>query len=369
MNENPKILVIEDEVPLLEEVVDLLTFEGFDAIGAVNGQLGVRLAKEHKPDLILCDVLMPELDGYGVIIELQKDSTTSRTPFIFLTARAEKADFRKGMDLGADDYLTKPATREDLLSAIRSRLEKQAALTAHLDGFYALRETITRTMPHELRTPLAGIMGYADLILENLQQLERDAIGDMLQNIKSFSKRLHRLTENYLLYAQLELTRLDPEHVKEWRQYFVDHPSSPAEHIHETARRQASSAKRDADLILEISDAAIPIASEDLKKITEELLDNAFKFSDLGTPVRITAGLERDMYSICVVDQGRGMTEDQVSHIAAHVQFDRKVYEQQGAGLGLTIARSMIEMYDGSLTIQSSPGEGTSVCAAFPTLK
>lgn len=123
-----KILVIEDEESVRENLLDLLQAEDFDTIGAANGRIGLQLAVSEVPDLILCDLMLPELDGYGVLTALREEPVTATIPFIFLTARSARADFRQGMDLGADDYLTKPFTRTELLSAIDSRLTKQLVL-------------------------------------------------------------------------------------------------------------------------------------------------------------------------------------------------------------------------------------------------
>lgn len=124
-----RILVIEDERHVRENLLDLLEMEGFEVIAAEDGQLGVQLAQEQAPDLILCDVMMPKLDGYDVLRILRQNPVTVKIPLILLTAKAARADLRKGMELGADDYLTKPFTREELLGAISTRLAKQAAIT------------------------------------------------------------------------------------------------------------------------------------------------------------------------------------------------------------------------------------------------
>ncbi|MEH2069391.1 MAG: EAL domain-containing response regulator [Nostoc sp.] len=124
----PKILIIEDEESVRENILDLLEAEDFETLGAANGKIGVHLAISEVPDLILCDMIMPELDGYGVLTVLRQDPMTATIPFIFLTAKSAKSDFRQGMDLGADDYITKPFTRAELLSAIMNRLEKHATL-------------------------------------------------------------------------------------------------------------------------------------------------------------------------------------------------------------------------------------------------
>lgn len=119
-----KILVIEDEAETRDNLVLMLEMEGFKTVSAANGSLGVAMARRELPDIILCDVSMPELDGYGVLENLRADSSTVSIPFIFLTARGDKKDLRTGMNLGADDYLTKPATAEEVLSAINARLDR-----------------------------------------------------------------------------------------------------------------------------------------------------------------------------------------------------------------------------------------------------
>jgi CheY-like chemotaxis protein len=123
-----KILVIEDEPSVRANILEILELEDYHGIGAENGLIGVLWALEHIPDLIICDVMMPELDGYGVLTTLRQDPLTATIPFILLTAKADKADFRQGMELGADDYLTKPFTSDELLNSIATRFEKQVAV-------------------------------------------------------------------------------------------------------------------------------------------------------------------------------------------------------------------------------------------------
>ena len=119
-----KILVIEDEPEMRRNIITLLGYYDYLPIAVENGKLGVEMARREKPDLILCDVMMPELDGYGVLQALQADPSLAETPFIFLTAKGEKDDLRSGMNLGADDYLTKPVGNADLVGAIETRLRR-----------------------------------------------------------------------------------------------------------------------------------------------------------------------------------------------------------------------------------------------------
>lgn len=123
-----KILVIEDEQIIRENILKLLKAEGFDVTGAENGAQGLNAAVSNLPDVIICDVMMPELDGYGVLMALRSNPVTATVPFVFLTGKAERSEMRQGMELGADDYLTKPFTKAELVGAISSRLKKQEAV-------------------------------------------------------------------------------------------------------------------------------------------------------------------------------------------------------------------------------------------------
>lgn len=127
-----KILIIEDQAPMRRNVALMLELEGYKTCVAENGKVGIEIARREFPDLILCDVMMPELDGYGVIQALREDGSFDNTPFIFLTAKSDKSDVRVGMNFGADDYLSKPIVRDDLLAAVQTRLSRADALKQRL---------------------------------------------------------------------------------------------------------------------------------------------------------------------------------------------------------------------------------------------
>ncbi len=144
-----RILIIEDEPEMRRNLGMILRLEGFIPLAAENGRIGLNLAATEKPDLILCDVMMPELDGHGVLAALRADPNTEAIPFIFLTARGEKPDIRNGMNLGADDYLTKPVGKTELLAAIDSRLKRADQLAGDFnpsfDSFAPLEEKLGLT--------------------------------------------------------------------------------------------------------------------------------------------------------------------------------------------------------------------------------
>jgi CheY-like chemotaxis protein len=143
-----KILLIEDDLILRENTAELLEFSDYEVITASNGKIGLDMATNHLPDIIVCDIMMPELDGYGVLEALAKNNTTKYIPFIFLSAKTERQDVRKGMDLGADDYISKPFQEDELVSAIESRIAKAAILKDERTKIQNVQENGTE----ELRT-------------------------------------------------------------------------------------------------------------------------------------------------------------------------------------------------------------------------
>jgi len=209
-----KILVIEDEEPVLAGMSALLIAENFDVIGAENGKVGVKLAIKNQPELIICDVTMPELDGYGVLRELRQNPATAMIPFIFLTAKSTKSDLRQGMELGADDYLTKPFTRDELLGAIAARFKKHTVMFEHystelkhteekvnhlvyynnltdLPNRLSLQEQFHQVIAHIDKLPTQSSISILSISLDRFSRVNDSlgyTLGDLL--LKSVAERL-----------------------------------------------------------------------------------------------------------------------------------------------------------------------------------
>jgi DNA-binding response OmpR family regulator len=152
-----KILVIEDEQVIRENILKLLKAEGFEVTGASNGAQGLSAAVSNLPDVIICDVMMPELDGYGVLAALRSHPVTATVPFVFLTGKAERSEVRQGMELGADDYLTKPFSKAELVGAISSRLKKQAALAEQQYNLRSQSSELVQDAAHKLELIKTGL--------------------------------------------------------------------------------------------------------------------------------------------------------------------------------------------------------------------
>jgi DNA-binding response OmpR family regulator len=232
-----KILVIEDEASVGNNIQEILESGGFDVILAQNGEAGIELAKQLIPDLIICDIMMPGLDGYGVLMALREQPDTAMIPFIFLTAKTTREDFRQGMNLGADDYITKPFRRAELLESIEARLEKHTLLLQQYGNQYKRAQELQQKLQdlqllsdtqdkllqqfiEKLSSPLNNINIAIHLLKAMPPGSKRDRYLEILQ--EEFEQEIQLL--NQLSDLQELLT---PENIKLLRQFnLLNNPST-----------------------------------------------------------------------------------------------------------------------------------------------
>ena len=358
-----KILVIDDDEDIRNIITLSLKMAGYEIIIARNGLDGLAAIKMHKPDLILCDVNMPKMDGNTLLDIIKEDVEFAGTPFIFLTGNTSIDDMRKGMQLGADDYLTKPFTTQELITAVKTRLEKKKSLQKYYEfQFDDIKTNIVRFLPHEFRTPLSVVIGFSD-ILKTEGSLPAEEVRQIGMMIGNSARRLHRLLENMILFGQLQLLMHDEEKIKKLR---TESATSLMDIIQSAAEKQMADHERPGAVRLSLNNHLVQISSDYLTKIMEELLDNALKFSDRRTAIAISTELMNSHVSITIRDEGRGMSQEQINKVSAFQQFERGFYEQQGAGLGLAIAKILIELHDGSISIESEEQKGTTVRISLP---
>ncbi len=358
-----KVLVIDDSPEVNRLVGETLQLNGYDVRIAEDGVAGVELAQSYIPDLILCDVNMPRLDGYATLTALRQQSRTAAIPFIFLTGVSDKANVRQGMELGADDYLTKPFSISELLGAVSARLEKQSVVIRQAEQkLEELRGNISLALPHELILPLSNILGISSMLSAGYDRITPPEIFEAAANLENSALRLRRTVENFLLYSQIELIVSDPARVEKLRagEYPIDTPA-----LMDLATQIAKRCGREDDLTVSLEPGSIAMDGEKLNKVFGELLDNAFKFSGAGDAVAFSGALTEDAYRFSLTDHGRGMRPDQIARIGAHMQFERKIHEQQGSGLGLIIAKRLTELHGGTFHLESS-GQQTTVQLNFP---
>jgi len=340
---------------------------GYEVIEAHNGHEGIEKARAELPDLILCDVNMGKVNGYLTLAALRTEAPTAAIPFILMTGLADNAGMRHGMELGADDYLPKPFTTDVLYAAVEARLKKSQTVRDEAETkLRHLRDNISLMMPHEMRTPLNGIISNAELLATSSATLKASDVAEMGQEILNSSQRLERLIENFLIYAQLELIAADPKNVNALR---IGKTDGPAALVKTISDAQAVQAGRLKDLKVESVNVPVPVSGEYFSKVVNELVQNAFKFSEAGTPVRVKLVETFNGLELSVTDHGRGFSTEQIRRIGAYVQFDRKMQDQQGLGMGLVIAKRLAELHGGTLTVEVRKESGTIVTVKLPKTK
>ena len=363
-----KILVIDDESWLREMIRLALEHHGFEVIEAVDSVDGAAQARAQLPDLILCDVNMDKAGaGYTTLSKLREDAATATIPFILMTGLADAGGMRHAMEMGADDYLPKPFKVDELYATVDARLRKVRTVREHAEQkLSSLRSHISLMLPHEMRTPLNGIISNAEMLATSADTLKPADIAEMGQEICKSSERLERLIENFLFHARLEIVATDRDSINALR---TARTARPAELLQQAAVEQAKKSGRVLDLVVEAADASPAMAEEYFKKTIAELVQNAFKFSAPGTPVQVSLAVAGGEIIFTVRDAGRGLSTEQIRRIGAYVQFERKMQDEQGLGLGLAIAKKLVELHGGSLVIASKNGTGSTVTVKLPAAK
>ena len=342
------ILIIEDDEPIRLVLRELLEINGHTVEDAEDGVEGVRLAARH-PDLILCDINMPRMDGYQTIEEIQKLPQCRDIPFIFLTAVSDRASQRRGMELGAADFITKPFAEREIVNAIAASVRRQQPLRERVETLLKERgREADANWSHELMTPLNGVLGGLELIEAEADTIKPGELRELLGIIRAGAERQQALSKKLVLYYELERRRNAPA--------AASAGCAAAVAAAAAAGDAAQAACREPDLSVRCDPGTVPLAGAHLSAAVAELVANAFFFSKPGQPVSVV-GTHRDgLYRIDIVDQGVGMTPEQCAQTAAFKQFGRREHNQSGLGLGLGIARSVAEMAGGRLDLQPGPG-------------
>lgn len=358
-----KILIVEDEFDVRANLQDLLESESYEVVTAKDGKEGYNKAVEELPDLIISDIKMPYVDGFELYKKLQTNANTNQIPFIFLTAKVEMSDFREGMSLGADDYLIKPFRIDDVLKAIEVRLKKRENFVEELEQ---LRESLLRKVPHELRTPLVGIIGFSELIADDLENLSKDEIREMITKIKKSGKRLQRRIEKFLAYAELvshetkQQTLPDMKNPKtEIDPRIVAYKLKPTIEVFD----------RKNDVEMKIEKGEVQISERYYDMILKELVENALKFSLKGSIISITGEIKGNFYITRVKDNGCGIEDTSLREIQALKQFAEEKYLKEGVGMGLALARKILKVDGGYLNLESKLNESTTVEFGVPLIK
>lgn len=361
-----KILIVDDEPDMRGIIDDILTDAGYETFLAENGAHALALASAVAPDLILSDIQMPSMNGYELLNTVKTDTELGKIPFVFMTGvNVASFDLRKGMDLGADDYLTKPFSSEELLNAVASRLRKQLLWKSFMDSKLAKNQTgFIMLLSNELHILVMDILEHAQSLLAGKTPSASD-VETAATMITRSGKRLGHLHENILYYSMLQVWVKDEEKIgamkKEITPSYISVLSSI---ISENVRAKT----REGGVQIECSDSPVMISPPDFGKIMDELLDNACKFSDQKKLIKISSSQEKGMLRLTVRDEGRGMTDAEIAQVQSLFKSETAAHQIPESGIGLTIAATLAELYGGKLTFERITNGGTTVTVTLPVV-
>jgi len=347
-----KLLIIEDDVDLRTNLKELLEAEGFNVKTANDGLEGYELIIKNQFDLIICDIYMPRMDGKELLNKLQEEKAIPSTSFVFLTARADMSELREGMTSGADDYLVKPFKAEELLKSINVRMQKREESTNQVSN---MRDTMIRKIPHELRTPLVGILGFSEVIENDIENLSKEELRQMAQCIRKSGMRLHRRIEKFLTFADLSAQEKSNHEIS------TDKFEIEEELLKAFLNDILIEFDRSEDVIFDLEDAQIMISADQYVLILRELLENAIKFSQKGSGIIIMGRKNDKFYKTRVIDAGKGIPEKYLKEIGPFNMFSDNKDTAEGSGLGLAIVKRLIELVDGYLKVESKENSITKI--------
>ncbi|NOR86745.1 MAG: response regulator [Bacteroidales bacterium] len=362
-----KILVIEDTANVRENICEILETEEYEVHSAENGKLGLELAANIQPDLVLCDIMMPVMDGYEVLKEMRKNIATSTVPFIFLTAKNTRTDQRAGMELGADDYIPKPFTIEELLGAVSMRLKRSAEFIENSEKkLNELTKNMGTPITEVISEPLKAVIGFSKMLMTEYSNMEKFEMAEFNQLIYKAGMKLDTIVGKSFLFYQLQALALDVDKLNARKEESSRNIKSLAENM---MIELANEHNRSDDIITNFEDANLQIPAEYFLSVLKEIAENAFLFSPKRTSVRAIGGAEEGQYIITIRDEGLGMTQDQISKIGAYQKFQDDIEGKAGVGLGLINSKKLVELFGGSFLIKSSLGMETTVRFSFPLAK
>ena len=362
-----KILIIEDNKSLNEELIDWFTFEGFEAWSAYNGLTGIEMASQLLPDIILCDIMMPDMNGTEVIEALRKNITTRLIPFIFMTALSGRQNIRTGMDLGADDYITKPFTRIELIKTVSTRLKKAENIieltdstarerTAQLNYTNRELEAFNYSVSHDLHAPLRALNGYANMLTEDYSDLLDSEGKRMLNAIIEQSKKMGDLIDDLLSFSRITTNEIKISVINMHDLVFDVYNDLSAD------QDKARIDFRISEIDSIYGDAAM------IKQVWVNLISNAIKYtSKIINPVIEIGSTNTETETVFYVkDNGAGFDMEYYDKLFSVFKRLHSARQFEGNGVGLAIVQRIVQRHQGRVWAESEVNKGAAFYFALP---
>lgn len=346
-----KLLVAEDDPFIRETLQDLLVMAGFDPTVTANGKEALAAYDGGEFDAVLSDIRMPEMDGFQLLRQIRARSPW--VPVILLSAKAASNDIRMGMELGADDYLTKPYDIGQLTKSIQRRIERSKAMSAQMKQ---RADFLRRYLPHEMRTPMNGIIGFADILQLELEDedLDVEALKSYAVGIMKSAERMMELVENFTLWADLSTSE-----ATESGKFFSEEDHDFVEGITPKLEACAERYGRQDDLRAYLGTVRLRLHEGVLHRVVTNVFENACKFSLPATPIILVGNRSEDAYELSIQNSNSAPTVEFLSRPDFFYQPNRQTQEQQGLGLGLALARLYLSLIGGHLEIVQNAAESS----------
>lgn len=365
-----KILIVDDVVSNVLLLKVLLKNEKFKTVTASDGLEAIQQAEKELPDLILLDVMMPQMDGFETAMHLKNNPTTAGIPIIFLTALNSTQDIVKGFQAGANDFITKPFNKEELLVRVNHQISLVAAKKLILERTEELRKTIVgrdklySVIAHDLRSPLASIKMVLNMMVLGLSE---DVIGkemyQMLQMVNHSTEDVFSLLDNLLKWTKSQIGKLNVV----YQDFRIDEVVEGVLDIFSLVSKS-----KNIQLVNDSIDTVTVHADVDMvKTILRNLLSNALKFSYEGSQIIIGFQVETDKVIVSVKDSGKGMSaEDKEKLLKTETHFSRYgTNNEEGSGLGLLLCQDFAIKNGGDLWFESEEGKGSTFFFSLPLKK
>jgi DNA-binding response OmpR family regulator/two-component sensor histidine kinase len=359
-----KILVIEDNEYLRNNIEEFLEMEEFQVASAEDGKVGIEKAKSFLPDLIISDVNMPFVDGFGVLEALNNDTETQNIPFIFLTVKKTLQDRRKGMNLGAADYLPKPFDLNELITVVNRMLNPdEAPEDAQEEELNELKSLAGFPVNRIIDEPLKKLEQLAELMKGDTAKVKTDEIPEIAGVIAENASRLRKDIIKVLHFYRVEGLKTNKQELDALKAFTTAGIVDKLELITKTI---AERYERRADLFVHADEATLGLPEEFFEFCLGELVDNAFKFSSDEGLIQVTGTKQARFYTITILDEGAGMEATLVDHVQPYAKLTATGDGSKGLGLGLYNVKSLARLFGGSLNVQSEIGVGTVITLSIP---
>jgi two-component system sensor histidine kinase/response regulator len=359
------VLVVDDNPLIVTVVKNLLGAANFDVFTASDGQQALELLEKKSVDVIVCDVMMPTMDGYQLHNAVRTRGPLSHIPFVFLTALDDAAEVHSGKETGVDDYLVKPFDPRNLLAVVRGKVARARGIkNASEERFEAYRKKVVHLLSHEFRTPLVAINSGTEILIDHKDKLDPNKVASLLDAIARGGKRLERIVTDFMVLQQIEAgiaqrlydSRAAARNAEALLHQFMETNRPELEHSGFDVRVEANAPQ-----------AWVKVYEPHIWDILDRLVSNVRKFVAHELIIEFAVRQEGARMIFEVRDRGIGMDTSQVEQATdLFGQIDRDKREQQGTGLGLAIATRYATINGGKLNFESRVGGGTTAALILP---